>query len=120
MTRPMTDIFAENLRNQLYLTGKTQADLARALKTSETSVSQWINAKAVPRPTMVDRICSALRCKREDLMIDHSKSVLIAPEDILAEEMHNRPELYTIFNAIMKMPSSDVELIEAIVKRLSL
>lgn len=69
---------------------------------------------------MVDRICEVLKCKREDLMIDHSKSVLLAPEDVLAEEMQKRPELYTIFSAILKMQSSDIELISQIVKRLSL
>lgn len=120
MSKPMTEIFSSNLRNCLYLAGMTQADLSRALKTSETSVSHWINGVAVPRPFMVDRICVALRCKREDLMVDHSKTILLAPEDVLAEEMHNRPDLYGIFNAIIKMKSSDVELISQIVKRLSL
>lgn len=120
MTRPMTEIFSENLRNCLYLAGKTQADLSRALKTSETSVSQWINGKAVPRPKMVDRICFELKCTREDLMVDHSKTVTFAPEDVLAQQMASRPELYTVFNAILRLQSSDIELVEALVKRLSL
>lgn len=120
MEKSMNEIFSTNLRNVLYLSGKTQADLARATKTTETSVSKWINGASVPRPAMVDRICLALNCKRSDLMIDKEKAVMLAPEDYLAEEMKDRPELYDLFNAILRMPSKDIELLSSIVRRLSL
>lgn len=118
MSRSMNEIFSENLRNALYMAGKTQVELARAVKVSETSVSNWINGAAVPRPKMVDSICTFLRCKREELMIDHSRRVLLAPEDILADEMKDRPELYGVFNLLMQMNSTDVELITQLCKRL--
>ena len=119
MPRQMNEIFSENLRNTLYMKGRTQADLAKAVKVSETSVSNWVNGVAVPRPKMVDAICAYLVCKREDLMLDHSKKVMIAPEDILAAEMQNRPELYNIFSMILQMNSSDVEMIAQLCERLS-
>jgi DNA-binding XRE family transcriptional regulator len=100
------------------MAGKTQAELARAVKVSETSVSNWVNGTVVPRPKMVDAICSCLRCKREDLMVDHAKTVLLAPEDVLADEMKNRPELYGLFNFILQMKSNDIELVTDICKRL--
>lgn len=118
MARQMNEIFSENLRNALYMKGRTQADLAKAVKVSETSVSNWVNGVAVPRPKMVDAICAYLVCTREDLIMDHAKQVFLAPEDVLADEMRERPELYNIFNAILKMHSSDVELISEICKRL--
>lgn len=118
MEKPMTEIFSRNLRNALYMSGMTQTELAKKTGTTETSVSKWINGGAVPRPKMVDKICTVLRCQRTDLMVDHEKTVLIAPEDILAEEMHKRPQLYPLFNAILKMKSTDVELMFALAERL--
>ena len=119
MNTPMTEIFSRNLRNTLYMTGFTQADLARRLRVSETSVSNWINGNAVPRPNMVDKICAVLRCKREDLMVDRSQKMIFAPEDLLAQEMQNRPDLYNVFNGIMRLSSSDIELVKILVERLS-
>ena len=119
MARQMNEIFSENLRNALYMKGCTQAELSKAVKVSETSVSNWVNGSVVPRPKMVDAICAYLRCKREDLMVDHSKTVLFAPEEILAEEMRNRPELYGVFNMLLQMTSDDIELVSNLCKRLT-
>lgn len=118
MARQMNEIFSENLRNALYMKGRTQADLAKAVKVSETSVSNRVNGAAVPRPKMVDAICAYLVCKREDLMVDHSKTVIFAPEEVLAEEMRERPELYGLFNMILQMASSDVDIITQLCKRM--
>ena len=119
MEQSMNEIFSRNLRNLLYLSGKSQVELARGIGTSEVSVSNWINGNAVPRPKMVDKICAYLKCKREDLMIDKSQRVLIAPEDYLASAMTEHPELYDLFNAVLKMNSQDVELMLKLAKRLS-
>ena len=93
MAKTMNEIFSENLRNMLYMKGRTQAELAKGVKVTETSVSKWMNGLTVPRPNMVDSICLYLHCTREDLMIDHTKTVAIAPVDVLAEAMHERREL---------------------------
>lgn len=118
MEQSMNEIFSHNLRNLLYLSGKTQVELAKGIGISEVSVSNWINGNAVPRPNTVDKICAFLKCKREDLMVDRSQRVLLAPEDYLASEMTNHPELYDLFNAILKMNSQDVELMLKLAKRL--
>lgn len=118
MEKSMNEIFSTNLRNVLYLAGKTQVELAKGIGISEVSVSNWINGNAVPRPNTVDKICAYLKCKREDLMIDKSQRVLLAPEDYLASEMTNHPELYDLFNSVLKMSSSDIELITALAKRI--
>lgn len=120
MSKSMNEIFSHNLRNALYMAGKTQVELAKALNVTETSVSYWINGNSVPRPKKIEEICRYLRCRKEDLLIDHSRTVTFAPVDILAEEMTDRPELYSLFNAILKMNSQDIELLSEIVKRLSL
>ena len=119
MEKPMTEIFSHNLRNALYMKGMTQAELAKAVKTTEVSVSKWINGAVVPRPKMVDEICRVLRVTRADLMIDREKAALIAPADVLADEMRQRPELYNLFSSILSMNSNDVELMSRLAGRLS-
>jgi len=120
MSKSMNEIFSHNLRNALYMAGKTQVELAKAVNVTETSVSHWINGTTVPRPNKLDQICKFLKCRKEDLLLDHSKSVMFAPVDILADEMTNRPELYSLFNAILKMNTQDLELLSNLVKRLSI
>lgn len=116
--KPLSEIFSINLRNCLYMAGMTQAELARKMKVTETAVSHWMNGTTVPRLKKIDEICSILRCSKDDLLIDHEKTVMLAPTDILADEMEQRPELYTLFNLILKMSSADVALMTDIAKRL--
>lgn len=120
MKKNLNEVFSTNLRNALYMAGKTQAELAKAVNVTEVSVSKWINGANVPRPKKVDEICKVLRCSREDLMVDHERQVLLAPEDALAEEMKNRHDLYGVFNALMGMNDADLKLVSDIIKRLSI
>jgi transcriptional regulator with XRE-family HTH domain len=109
-----------SMRNALYMAGKTQAELAKAVNVTEVSVSKWMNGVNVPRPNKVDEICRVLRCSREDLMVDHDRQVILAPEDVLAEEMRMREDLYTVFNALINMNDSDLKLVTDLIKRLSI
>lgn len=102
------EIFTQNLNNLLIAKQKSQSDLARFLKTTPTTVSKWANGKAMPRPAMLDRICVFLNCSAEDLMTDHTKVVVMLPQDILAEEIENNPRLMRLMFHFMKL--SDAEL----------
>ena len=102
------EIFSRNLRNQLELKRKTQSDLARHLGVSAVAVSRWVRGESMPRPNMLDRICVFLNCSAEDLMTDHTKVVVMLPQDILAEEIENNPRLMRLMFYFMKL--SDAEL----------
>lgn len=92
-----TEIFAHNLKNKLYARNKTQSDLARYLKVTPTTVSRWTSAEALPRSAMIDRICVYLVCDPEDLMTDHTKTVSLAPSDVIADAILERPLLMQLF-----------------------
>lgn len=119
MKKTMNEIFSTNLRNALYMAGKNQADLAKAVSVTETSVSHWVNGNVVPRPNKIDQIARALNCTREDLMLDHERTIMLAPEDVLADEMRKRTDLYGLFNLIMRLTDSDIKLISSLVERIS-
>ena len=110
----MNEIFSSNLRNMLYARNKTQIELAKAVGVSESSVSFWVNGTTVPRHKTIDAICQYLRCSRDDLMQDHTQVVELAPEDVIAEEMRDRPKLFRLMFYASKL--SDDELDELIAR----
>lgn len=115
MTKTVKEVFSTNLRNKLVEKNKSQADLARFCGVSQTSASHWVNGEILPRPKMIDKICVFLSCTSDDLMIDHSKTVALAPEDIIAEELRDNPRLMKLMLYAMKL--SDTEL-DALIARI--
>ena len=110
-----TEIFAENLRDLLISKNKTQADLKRDLKVTDATVSRWANGIAMPRSAMLDRICLYLHCTPEDLLTDRNKVVEIAPEDVIAEEIHNNSRLFRLMFYASKLSDEQLDKIIAIV-----
>ena len=109
MKKTMNEIFSENLRNQLYLKRMNQADLARKMKVTEASVSKWTTGQAVPRPKKIDEICLLLGCSVDDLTTDHTKTVEIAPEDIIAEELRERPRLFKLMMYASRLTDEEID-----------
>lgn len=114
-TKTTAELFGENLRNQLLIKRKTQADISRHLKVTEASVSRWVNGLSVPRANMIDKLCLFLGCSVEDLTTDHSKPVEYAPEDIIAEQLRDNPRLMRLMMYAMKLSNEELDkLIEGI------
>ena len=102
------EIFSNNLVNMLIAKDKTQSDLARFLKTTPNTVSKWALGKSMPRPKMLDGICRFLNCTQEDLLTDHSQTVVLLPEDVIADEIHNNPRLFQLFVSAIGAEDEDI------------
>ena len=109
------EIFSENLRNLLYSKNRKQADLRRYLNVTDATVSRWVNGEAMPRANMIDRICVYLHCAPEDLMQDHSRPVEIAPEDVMAEMLHDNARLFRLMIYASKLTDEQLDKVIAIV-----
>ena len=59
--------FSKNLRYYLDFRDKTQADLARAMKVSTATTSDWCNGKQLPRIDKMEDICNWLNIDFWDL-----------------------------------------------------
>jgi transcriptional regulator with XRE-family HTH domain len=112
------ELFGFNLRNQLDAKRRTQADLARFMKTTPPTVSRWISGESLPRPEKMERICAFLSCSVEDLMSDHNKAIDLAPEDVLAEEMNERPRLFRLMFIASKMSDDDLDALIQIAEKM--
>lgn len=105
-------MFSENLRSLLEQKNKTQRDLAKFIPTTEATVSRWINGTVMPRYKMIDRTCQFLMCSPEDLMLDKDKTVTLLPEDVVADELRERPLLFRLM--IVAMRADDEAIRDAI------
>ena len=110
------EIFTYNFNNMLIAKNKTQAQLAKFLGTTPTTVSKWANGKTIPRAKMLDDICRFFMCSQEDLMADHTKQVALLPQDIIAEEIESDPKLMRIMFYCMKMSEDEKD---ALIERLA-
>lgn len=61
-------VFSENLKYYLTKYDISQADLAKRLGVTPTSVSNWATGQKTPRMDKVDAMCEIFNCKRSDLM----------------------------------------------------
>ena len=107
-------IFSENLRNLLEQKKKTQRDLAKFIPTTEATVSRWINGTVMPRYKMIDRTCQFLMCSPEELMLDSDRAETLLPEDVVAEELRERPLLFRLM--LVAMRADDEAIKEAIIQ----
>lgn len=61
-------IIAINLKRLAYEHRKTQAEIARDLKISKTTLSSWMSGYRVPRMANIDMLCKYFGCKRTDII----------------------------------------------------
>lgn len=110
-------IFSRNLRNKLISRGKTQAQLAKYLGVSQTSVSLWCNGEVLPRSNMVDRIAKFFMCSSDELMSDNTKQVELAPEDVIAEELRENPRLFKLMMYASRLSNEELDELIARIKK---
>lgn len=61
-------IIAKNLKRLAYEHQKTQADIARDLHISKTTLSSWMNGYRVPLVANVDMLANYFNCRRSDII----------------------------------------------------
>lgn len=115
--KTMKEIFSENLRNQLYLKRMSQSELAKKLNITEASVSKWVQGVTTPRSKKIDEICTVLRCTIDDLTVDHSRTVELAPEDVMAEELRENPRLFKLLFYASKLSDDELDDLIARIKK---
>lgn len=66
------DIFSKNLKYQLNIHKKTQADIVNDLNITSSTVSDWVNGKKYPRMDKVQILADYLGILKSDLVEDKS------------------------------------------------
>lgn len=85
MADALIEVFSRNLRRWLSLEGKTQAELARYMKVSSATASDWCNGRKMPRSDKLQSICNWFNISLVDLLEEHSAGEPIpdfSPEEV--------------------------------------
>jgi SOS-response transcriptional repressors (RecA-mediated autopeptidases) len=90
------DIFAKNLKYQLLLKNKTQADLVNDLKLTSSTVSDWVNAKKYPRMDKVQIIADYLNIYKSELIEEKNINDLSHFDNVFKIEKRKFPMLGTV------------------------
>lgn len=93
----------ENIKKWREYRNLKQTELAEMLGVSDKTVSSWEINRTEPKMGMVEKISSALRCKKTDIIgSDDSTTVedsyqLSSEVRVIAQELNENPELCAIF-----------------------
>lgn len=71
MNKEYGQIIAQNLKRIAYDNDRTQADICRDLKLSDSTVSSWFNGTRIPRMDKIDLLTHYFNCTRADIMEPH-------------------------------------------------
>ncbi|HHY53374.1 MAG TPA: helix-turn-helix transcriptional regulator [Clostridiales bacterium] len=85
MPKDAREIFAQNLRELLRRTGRTQADLVRELELRQSTVSDWMSGKKYPRVDKIQLLADYLGVNRSDLTEERSDSIAPGTREWLRE-----------------------------------
>lgn len=98
MSKPETtkskEIFARNLRRYMKMMGRTQKDIAQALKVSSGTASDWANARVYPRMDKVQEIADFLNISKSDLVedVNITKETVSDADQRVLDLFHKVPE----------------------------
>lgn len=86
MEKPIKEVFQENLRYYLSVSGKQQKDLAKYVGVKNPSVHRWVHGTGFPQLDKIDPICSFFGISRYQLVTERNGFItkrLTESEDIL-------------------------------------
>ncbi len=114
-------VFSENLKYYLTKYDISQAELAKRLGVTPTSVSNWATGQKAPRMDKVDAMCEIFHCKRSDLMEQKADEdgYYLDPETAKkAQELFDNPKMRLLFDAARDSKPEDLQMAADLLYRL--
>ena len=101
-----------------------QAELAELIGVSDKTVSSWEINRTEPKMGMIEKICSALNCKKTDIVggdnHDSSNNSYYINDDAreLVQFLFENPEYKVLFDASRKVKKEDIEFVKQMMDRM--
>ncbi len=107
--------FAQLLKHYLSLNGKTQRDLASALKFDKSTVSSWCSGTRVPKIDVIIDIANYLHVTPGNLITKSNTSkdyyYLNKKTKEIAQEIYKNEELALLFDAARDASPEDLQIV---------
>ena len=58
----------ESLRNEIENSGKTKAEIARAIGVTSATVSQYLSGRVLPSLATLSRLCNFIDCSADEIL----------------------------------------------------
>ena len=78
MYTPTKEIVSRNLKKYLAINKMSQAQLAKAIDVTTSSVSLWVLGKTAPRADMVDKICRTFKITKDEFYRNEAEATVSA------------------------------------------
>lgn len=116
-------IFAKNLNKYLSQFNKTQKEVADAIEVSPQTFNTWCQGIALPRMGKVQRLADYFGIGKTDLIdekpaLDHISPCLNAQIREIAQEIFEKPELHSLFQAARDLPPQHLKAYTEFMMRL--
>ena len=128
MDEKLKELFSKNLVEQLLAKGETQASMARYMKISSATASDWCNGRKMPRVDKIQALCNWLGIELSDLL-EEKKAVPTNGQEQeyylddetreLLQFLDENPEYKMILSSSRKLKPEDLEIIKAMIERMS-
>lgn len=104
-------LFSERLSAIMKQQGVTQAELARTLEVSESTVGKWILKKSLPRMGIIQRIADYFGVRKSYFLEFDLESTYCCNSDAAAliQELEENPEYRMIISAIRGLNSESIK-----------
>lgn len=118
--------FNEALKKARKAKGLTQDDVAQALGTKNTTVSNWENGVSRPDVDTLVSLCRLYGISPNDILeyynddlLDAEQHYYLDPEAAeIAQEVQQRPELKILFDASRKVSADDLKFVVDMIDRM--
>ena len=114
-------VFAQNLKTQMSLHGKTRKDIADALDLSYYTVSDWVNGKKYPRMDKVERLAQYFGILKSDLIEEKLTPEKEKDNDTLANiivRLRTDQMYRSVVESIYNMNPAQLESVDQMLKTL--
>jgi transcriptional regulator with XRE-family HTH domain len=128
MDEKLKELFSKNLVEQLLAKGETQASMARYMKISSATASDWCNGRKMPRVDKIQALCnwlgielSELLEEKKDVQTNGQKSEYYLDEETreMLQFLDENPEYKRILSSSRKLKPEDLAIIKAMIERFS-
>jgi len=111
------EVFSDNLDQLLAKQEKTQADLARYMKVSTATASDWCNAHKMPRVDKIKAIANWLHVSMGDLL--EERHYMDDESAELANFLRENPDYKVLFSAVQNVRPEDISFVKEMIERMT-
>ena len=115
-------VFAENLEYYLSKHDMQQKELAQKLGVGQSTVTDWIKARAYPRMDKVQKMAEIFGVEMSDLVEVRgieSKTYVLKEAQKIADDLVANPESLALYQEIKKLSSTNKAIVMALINSLN-